>query len=344
MRVAPAAGTASRNAVDRLPARIVVLRALGLGDLLTTVPALRALRARYPAAVITLAAPAVLAPIAALADLPGDAVVDQVADTAPLSPLARGLHHADLAVNLHGRGPESTRLLLAASPRRLITFANAGLPATRRSPRWRPDEHETARWCRLLTESGIPADPGQLELRRPDVPSPAPGAVIVHPGAGAPARRWPPGRWAAVARVLRDAGHDVVVTGSADETALARRVAEAAGLPPASVLAGRTSVAELAALTADASLVLSGDTGMAHLAGAYQRPAVTLAGPVPPRLWGPPPRPWHAVLWPAGRAAAGRAGNAGDPHGTEPDPRLLAVTVEDTLQAARDVLSDTWVG
>lgn len=326
------------------PPRVLVLRALGLGDLLTAVPALRALRGRYPEAVITLAAPAALAPIAALADLPGDAdgeagagrVVDEVADTAPLSALAPSLHHAHLAVNLHGRGPESTRLLLAASPRRLVTFAHAGLPLTRRSPRWRPDEHETARWCRLLTESGIPADPGRLELRSPDVPSPAPGAAVVHPGAGAPARRWPPGRWAAVARALRAAGHDVVVTGSDGEVPLAERVADEAGLAPGSVLAGRTGLAGLAALAADASLVLSGDTGMAHLAAAYRRPAVTLAGPVPPRLWGPPPRPWHVTLW-AGRHTPTEP--AGDPHGIRPDPRLLEISVADTLEAARAVLA-----
>lgn len=107
-------------------------------------------------------------------------------------------------------------------------------------------------------------------------------------------------------------------------------------------------MAGLAALAASASLVLSGDTGMAHLAAAYRRPAVTLAGLVSPQLWGPPPRPWHAVLW------TGRPGNAGhsdsfgtggdtgvpgDPHGAEPDPRLLSITVADTLAAAREVLA-----
>lgn len=310
------------------PRRIVVLRALGLGDLLTAVPALRALRDRYPEAVITLAAPAALAPVAGLAD-----AVDEVADTAPLTPLAPALHHADLAVNLHGRGPESTRLLLGTAPRRLITFASASLPATARSPRWRADEHEVSRWCRLLAESGIPADPGRLVLRRPEEPSPAPGAVVIHPGAGAPARCWPASRWAAVARAIRADGRAVVVTGSDDEAALASRVASEAGLPPGAVLAGRTGLSALAALAASASLILSGDTGMAHLAAAYRRPAVTLAGPVSPSLWGPPPRPWHQILWAPG------PGGPGDPHGPEPDPRLLALTPADVLPAARQVCS-----
>lgn len=307
---------------DRLS--IVVLRALGLGDLLTAVPALRALRDAYPGADITLAAPSALTPIAALSG-----AVDGVADTAPLRPLHPALHGADLAVNLHGRGPDSTRLLLASRPRRLIALAHPDLPATRGLPRWTADEHEVARWCRLLAECGIPADPGRLELPRPAVGSPVPGAVIVHPGASSAARRWPARRWAAVARRLGDDGLPVVVTGSRDERALAEEVAALARLPDGSVLAGRTSLGGLAALTASAALVLSGDTGVAHLAAAYARPAVTLAGPVPPWLWGPPPRPWHAVLW---------AGRRGDPHGGEPDPGLLQLTVADVLAAARAVL------
>lgn len=308
---------------------VVVLRALGLGDLLTAVPALRAPRAAFPEADITLAAPSALTPIVALCG-----AVDGIADTAPLQPLHSALHGSDLAVDLHGRGPQSTRLLQASKPRRMIAFAHPELPATSGLPRWIRDEHEVDRWCRLLTESGIAADPGRLALRRPRAPSPAPRAAVVHPGAGAPARRWPPARWAVVAAALRDAGLRVVVTGSAGEQALAREVATLAGLPDHSVLAGRTGLGSLAALTADAALVLSGDTGMAHLAAAYARPAVTIAGPVPPRLWGPPPRPWHRVLW---------AGRTGDPHGGEPDPGLLEITVGDVIDAAREVLAASHV-
>jgi ADP-heptose:LPS heptosyltransferase len=309
---------------------IVVLRALGLGDLLTGLPALRALRDAYPLADITLAAPSRLAPIAELS-----CAVDGVADTAPPRRLPAGLHGADLAVDLHGHGPESTRLLLATTPRRLISFAHPLLPATRGMPNWTRDEHEVARWCRLLTESGIPADPGRLALCRPAAPSPMPGAVVVHPGAASASRRWPASRWAEVARELRDEGRPIVVTGSAAEQTLAREVASLARLPPGSVLAGRTSLTGLAALTASAALVLSGDTGVAHLAAAYERPAVTLAGPVPPRLWAPPARPWHAVLW---------AGQTGDPHADQPDTGLLELTVAPVVAAARRVLAPPHAG
>lgn len=317
--------------------RVIVLRALGLGDFLTGVPALRALRAAYPQARIALAAPGALAPLAALCG-----AVDEVADTAPLCPVSERLHGADVAVNLHGRGPRSTRLLLATQPRRLLAFAHEGVDGTRGMPLWRADEHEVTRWCRLLTEAGIPADsgPDQLTLARPARGTPWPGAVIVHPGAGAAARRWPPARWAQVASRLTygssHGGHPVLVTGSASERPLAAFVAGAAGLPPASVLAGQLDLGGLAALTADAALVLSGDTGMAHLAAAFGTPAVTLAGPTPPALWGPPPRPWHRVLWPGDAG-----GPIGDPHGLVPDPRLLAIDPAEVTAAAREVIRRT---
>ena len=304
---------------------VVVLRALGLGDLLTGIPALRGLRAAFGGARITLAAPAALGPLAALSG-----AVDETADTAPLSPPGRALHHADLAVNMHGRGPQSTRLLLQTGPRRLIAFEHQDLPETGGQPRWRADEHEVTRWCRLLRESGIPADPAAIGLDRPAIPSPRPGAVIIHPGAAAGARRWPAGRWAEVARALNRASRPVVLTGTLREWPLARHVAARAGLPGDCVLAGRTGLEALAALTARAALVLSGDTGVAHLAAAFARPAVTLAGPVAPRLWGPPPRPWHRVLW---------AGLEGDPHAAEPGPGLLALQVEDVITAASQVLA-----
>jgi ADP-heptose:LPS heptosyltransferase len=306
-------------------ARVVVLRALGLGDLLTGIPAIRGLRAAFGDARIILAAPAVLGPLAALSG-----AVDETADTGPLCALDQSMHDADLAVNLHGRGPQSTRLLLATGPRRLITFEHEELTDTSGLPGWRADEHEVARWCRLLTESGIPADPGALALDRPTVPSPCPDAVIIHPGAASGARCWPVSRWAEVARALARCGHPLALTGTLRERPLVRHVAAQAGLPGDSVLAGCTGLETLAALTASAALVLSGDTGMAHLAAAFARPAVTLAGPVPPGLWGPPARPWHRVLW---------AGLEGDPHAATPGAGLLALQAGEVIATARELLA-----
>jgi ADP-heptose:LPS heptosyltransferase len=306
---------------------VVVLRALGLGDLLTAVPALRALADAFPRHPRLLAAPAVLAPLAR-----ASGAVDEVVPADGLDrPLDRRVHGAGLAVNLHGRGPDSHELLLATEPRRLVAFAHPAVPASSQGPRWRPDEHEVARWCRLLDESGIAADPTRLDLELPPGPVPhgAAGATLVHPGAASPVRCWPPERFAEVARAELAAGRRVIVTGGPAEAELANDVAAQAGLPPSAVHAGQDGVLTIARLVAAADRVVCGDTGIAHLATALRTPSVVLFGPTSPALWGPPPdRPWHRPLW---------AGTSGDPHGHRPDPGLLALEVDQVLEALADL-------
>jgi ADP-heptose:LPS heptosyltransferase len=269
------------------------------------VPALRALRDAFGA--VTVAAPRALAPLAELAGC-------ELVHAEPLQPLDPRLHGADLLVNLHGRGPQSTAVARAARPRTLIAFGAPG-------PEWRENEHEVARWCRLLTESGIPADSTRLDLPAPPLPDElahARGATVIHPGAASPARRWPPERFAIVARHQAA----VVITGSAGERELALHVAALAGLPETAVLAGRTDLATLAAVVGAAGRVICGDTGLAHLATALGTPSILLFGPTSPDTWGPPRNGRHRVLW---------AGRTGDPHGTTPDPGLLSITPADVI-------------
>ena len=303
---------------------ILALRALGVGDLATAVPALRGLRAAFPGRTLALAAPTWLAP---LVDLVGG--IDRLVPVDGLGPHRWTTAPPELAVNLHGRGPQSHRLLAAARPGRLLAFANAAAGHCN-GPAWTEEEHEVARWCRLLRWYGLPADPGDLALAVPRPDSVPVGATIVHPGAKAPARRWPTDRFAAVARALTAAGHRVVVTGSAAERDLALAVARGAGLPPTDVLAGRTDLGDLAALVAHARLLVSGDTGIAHLATAYATASVLLFGPMSPARWGPPAdRAWHRVLW------HGPVDAPGD--GRAPHPALMAITPAQVLTAVRQV-------
>ncbi len=271
---------------------LVALRALGLGDLLTAVPALRALADAFPGHHRVLAAPRALAPLAALAG-----AVDEVVDAAPLAPLDPSLRGADVAVNLHGRGPQSHRVLLDARPRRVVSFFHPDVPESAGGPSWWAGEHEVHRWCRMLEAHGIPADPDRLDLRRPPpvpMPEEARGATLVHPGAASAARCWPADRWAEVARREANLGRRVLVTGGPSEVRLTQSVARMAGLPQGALCAGRTDLLGLASLVAAADRVVCGDTGVAHLATALRTPSVVLFGPTPPAEWGPPPdRPWH---------------------------------------------------
>lgn len=271
---------------------VLVLRALGIGDLLVAVPALRGLRRAFPQDRIVLAAPAHLTELVALTG-----AVDTVLPTRDLGTLRWPATPPGIAVNLHGCGPESIADLLATRPGQLVTHRHEAFPGLA-GPGWRVDTHEVDRWCDLLAWHGIDTDPSDLALARPTALSVAPGAVVVHPGASDAARRWRPELFAEVAQTLAATGRRVVVTGSKDERGLAETVAWHANLPDDAVLAGRLGLAQLATLVADAALVVTNDTGVGHLATAYGTRSVVLFGPTSPAGWGPPAdRPRHRALW-----------------------------------------------
>lgn len=315
------AGAAGRDAGD-----VLVLRALGLGDAAAGVAALRGVRRAWPDRRVVLAAPG------ALGDwLRKAGVVDDVLPTVGLAGPLRWQRTGHVAVNLHGAGPQSHRLLLATAPERLVAFACPRSGHTE-GPAWDPSEHEVDRWCRLLATAGGRCARRDLRLAPPGG---APTAeVVLHPGAASPARRWPATRWAWLARRLAAAGHPLVVTGSAAEGPLCEEVAAPARAVGASVrtAAGALDIAGLAALVARARLLVCGDTGVAHLATAYGTPSVVLFGPTPPAEWGPALDPeLHTVLW----HGTGR----GDPQGQELDPALASVGPGEVLEAVEHQLA-----
>lgn len=301
---------------------LLALRALKLGDLLVAVPALAAVRRANPDHRLVLAVPGWLEPVVdlvrgadALLPTPG------LDDLLPLPP-----GRVDTVVDLHG-GPDARRVLEALEPRRRVGHRAPGWDG----PEWQDGLLERYRWARLVSAHGMPADPDDVGLEPPRVPSPAPGAVVVHVGAFYGCRAWPVERFAVVARALAAAGERVVVTGSARERDRALRTAELAGLPEESVLAGQTDLAQLAALVAVSPLVVSADTGVPHLASAYRIPSVVIFGPGLVEEWGPPTTGPHVVLT---RAEL----RVGDTFGDVPDPALMAVTAEEVLAAAVTLL------
>lgn len=108
--------------------------------------------------------------------------------------------------------------------------------------------------------------------------------VVVHPGATVPARAWPPLHHAAAVELLEGSGHRVVVTGGPGETELTATVAG----PSALDLGGLTDLRTLSGVLAKAQVVVTGNTGPAHLAAAVGTPVVSLFSPVVPAVrWAP---------------------------------------------------------
>lgn len=303
------------EAVDRPVA--LVLRALYLGDLITGLPALRMLRTALPGHRIVLAAPATAGSLALMAG-----VVDEVTPALELAELTDAPRGADVAVDLHGNGPASRALLEHTGARQVVSYYGGNHV-------WNAEEHEVIRWCRLVGEAyGIsppyPRLAGSLPV--PAVPFER-GVTVLHPGAKARSRQWPPERYVELARRLTEDGHRVMITGGPGEERLAADVAAQVGVTAMVSL----SLPELLALVAHARLVVCGDTGIAHVASVYQTPSVVLFGPVPPSAWGPPTDGPHRALWPA------PPGYRGDPHDQVPDPVLVRTSVDDVVAAVQEL-------
>ena len=319
---------------------VLVLRALGLGDALAGIPALRGIRRRWPDRFITLAAGRDIG--CWLKDL---GVVDEVLPTQGLTTLTWpppgwigiGGH---IAVDLHGKGPLSHRLLSSTAPDELIAFRcrRAGHLS---GPPWRSAEHEVDRWCRLIRSTGGSCDADDLRL--PNGASRS-GKVVLHPGAASASRRWPADRWSWLARRLVRSGHPITITGGAAEARMCSRIAENALLERGlaadiTVEAGTLDLRELTTAIGRAALLVSGDTGVAHLATALGTPSVLLFGPTPPQYWGPAiDHDLHTVLW------HGELDRPGDPHGDTIDPDLAAITGPEVLAAAEDMLANCYAG
>ena len=158
--------------------------------------------------------------------------------------------------------------------------------------------------------------------------------ICINVGAGWPTKLWPPSRFAEVGHALyRNRGLKSVIMWSGDaELHAAEQIAH--GLGPAGVLAPATSLTELAEWLRRAKLVVSSDTGPAHLAAAVGTPSVVLFGPT----WGDECGPYghqhrvvQSIVMPA-RGAPKRRGIA---------TAMNAIHVEEVIDACMDVLACT---
>ncbi|HVB38163.1 MAG TPA: glycosyltransferase family 9 protein [Vicinamibacterales bacterium] len=150
--------------------------------------------------------------------------------------------------------------------------------------------------------------------------------VLLNPGAAWPNKRWPPERLGAVAAGLRDrhALPSVVVWGPGEESLAGTVVGASAG---AAVLAPRTRIGDLVALTRAAALIVSGDTGPLHIATAVGTPIVGLYGPTSAARNGP----WAAADVTVSRTAL--CGCHDKRRCRRPTPCLLDVPVDEVLDA-----------
>ena len=289
--------------------RIVVLRALFLGDFLCAEPALRAHQARCPLAELRLIGRPGIVPrlqryacVDRFLSFPG---CEGIAE-APYDPAATEVFLAraremrfDLAVQMHGSGPASNGFVAALGAPVSLGYTPPGVPSplTKSVPYPGDSVHEARKWLALVAHVGAtgPARPElpvtkeeeqeaerllePLDRRRP--------VVALHPGARDPKRRWPAERFAALADQLWEAyGCQTVLTGVAEDAALSAAICGACHGPVLD-LAGKTDIGCLAALLDRVDLLVTNDTGPSHVAWARGVPSVILFGPTDPARWAP---------------------------------------------------------
>jgi lipopolysaccharide heptosyltransferase II len=304
---------------------ILCVRLDNLGDVLMTTPALRALKHAAPGRRLTLLASHSGAAAARFVDDIDDVIVyaapwtkQPAGEPQSIVPMAQALRRRgfDAAVifTVYSQSPLPAAMLCGAAgiPR---TLAHCRENPYRLLTDWvaesEPDagvRHEVQRQLDLVAAIGcrtadtrlafsVPAHALAWARRRLESLGIEPGSawVLIHPGASAPSRRYPPELWAQAAqRLASEQRLPIVFAGSADEAALVASI-RAGMRAPSHALCGELDLARLAAVIAAAPVLVCNNSGPAHIAAATGTPVVDLYA-----LTNPQHTPWqvaHRVLF-----------------------------------------------
>lgn len=272
---------------------ILAVRFSSIGDILLTTPLLRSIRRTHPSARVTVVTKRTYLPL-----LSHNPYVDRIVGLAPdhsLLGLAAELRDdrytdlLDLHDNLRSR---ALRLLV---PGRWGTYpkhrlARAFLIHAKRN-RYRDRRpvaeryFSAARHLRVLPDGKPPdffvgaeaTDEASAWLRSVGMED-ATRLVAIAPGAAHATKRWPPEHWQRLIERAVQEGHRIAIVGGADDASLAQQLASRFPSQVASA-AGRLGLQGTGALLKRARALVSGDTGVMHMASGVGTPVVALFGP-----------------------------------------------------------------
>jgi heptosyltransferase-2 len=279
--------------LNRLSPDILAVRFGAIGDLLLITPLLRAIRTGHPGARIAVLTKERYVPL--LSDNPnvnevwGMSAGESIREVAEQIRAVQYSHLLDLHGNLRTlalrglvRGPwhgfskrRLPRLALIATKRDF--YDGAGPMAER--------YFEAAAGLDVYPDGGPPefflspeAEASAAEHLRRVALGEGPALVALAPGAAHATKRWPVAHWLHLAKRLRGTGAELILVGGPDDARLARWIATDAG-PGAASVAGELGLQETGAVIKRAAALVSGDTGVMHMATAVGTPVVALFGP-----------------------------------------------------------------
>lgn len=279
--------------VSASPPNILAVRFSSIGDVLLTTPLLRAVRQRHPGARLTVLTKEPYLPL--LSHNPHVTRVIGLSGDRRLTDLAAELrsHRYTHLLDLHDS--LRSRLLRLLVPGNWTTYRKHRLARTilirtkhnvYRDRRQVAERYFTAARALDLTPDGAPPElfwPPDIDrsvaewLSRQGVPERA-RIIALAPGAAHATKRWPLQHWRALIGQLGGPAGPLILVGGPEDATLASELAAAA---PGQVLAaaGRFGLLQTAALLRRASVLVSGDTGVMHMATAVGTPVVALFGP-----------------------------------------------------------------
>jgi lipopolysaccharide heptosyltransferase II len=307
----------SKNGIPLPPKKILLIRLDHIGDLLMTTPAIHVLKLRFPESSLSLLASPSSLPIIA-----GNPEINRVfpfrvpwydgGRAQRFSPreymrLLRQLRreHFDAAIDFRGDFRVLWFFSFLGGAKQRVGFADLGgeFLLTRSFPYDETWHFVETNLALVNCLDGPPAPPGiqyfmkaspedaaYIERLLSDLGMSASDRIIgIHP-ATIPhwrLKRWPSERFAALADALiKREGVKIVLTGGEDDTTELTQVVSAMQ-ERAWVIAGKTSLSQLAELIRRYRLFISNDTGPMHIAVAVQTPLVAIFGPTDPRRSGP---------------------------------------------------------
>ena len=289
--------------------KIAVFRALQLGDLLCAIPAIRALRAAFPNAEITLIGLPWAKDLVArfnqyfdkFISFPGyPGLPEQPFDASKFEEFTAKViaEKYDLLLQMQGNGTIVNEMLKTLRPQIFAGF-NPTEDVTEdntRLVRYPDYGHEIDRHLALMSFLGIPSQGTQLEfpllpqdrdeLGRSGINPGAKTYVCIHPGSRGTWRQWPPRFFAAIGNYCSSLGYTIVLTGTPGEMEIINHVASLLDKDPI-IAAGRTTLGSLGVIIKESAAIVCNCTGVSHVASALNVPAVVISMDGEPWRWAP---------------------------------------------------------
>lgn len=299
------------------PRKVALVRASRIGDFVCATPAFRAIRKALPLAEISLIAMPFLAELVdrspnidRFIPFPGFlGMAEQFFDPRKVVEFFQGMQaeQFDLAIQMHGSGVYSNPFTLMLGAKATAGFVRPEDPAGKLAAALpiSATQNEVKKVLSLVRFLGIepqeettefPLWAEDLETAEMLLAKAKKPLIGLHPGAREATKRWAVEKFIAVGKALQqELGGTVILLGGEEERQIAELIGENIGQETL-ILAGKTSLPELGAILTKLAILITNDSGPAHIAYALSTPSITIFGGTDPQVWGPLDTDIHKTL------------------------------------------------